>query len=206
MSGWMLMDSTDGWLHWVKFKATLESWTVPCREQSYMTVQLTFLHHHDLLIRLRGIWQLTKCGRHQVRLWLQCVRSLDGLSVGQFARCQSNDRWGYVTTDIPDWRTDRPKDGHTHKAFFLFYLMKKPNNCNGLPSGRTKNARYFEGLRKTTKIPRWRCVPTTGVSLINPISRKKKREFKSETPSTRRSRCQALFTAVIRLPPHTSGS
>lgn len=207
MSGWMLMDSTDGWLHWVKFKATLESWTVPCREQSYDS-PITYVppSPRPSYPRLSGIRQLIKGGRHQVRPWLRCVRSVAGLSVGQFARCQSNDRYGYATRDIPDGRTDRTKDGHANKAFFSFYFVK---NAQQLERSSRLVTQKYEVSRRTEKnhdnsqLMLHSISP--GVSLINP-NIAKKREFKSETPSTSRSLCQALFTAVIRLPPHTSGS
>jgi hypothetical protein len=60
---------------------------------------------------------LVECNSYRaddkIRLWVQYVRGLAGLPVTQFARCQSKDRCGYVTSEIPDG----PKDGHANKAF-----------------------------------------------------------------------------------------
>jgi len=113
-----------------------------------------------------------------------------GVSDGQFAQCQSNDRWGYVTRDIPDGRAgrlrkERPTTGKVFKAVTQKWeVLRRPekNHDNSQVTLRPSSS---------------------GVSLINPNIAGWGREFKTETPSTRRFRRQALFTAVTRLPPHT---
>jgi hypothetical protein len=110
MSGCMLMDSTDGSLHWVKFKVTQKSWTYLVCYYNY----LTFQHYHGGRDSAAGV--ATRYGLDGPgieSLWEQDFPHTSGPALGPTSPPYNGYIFSYPGVKRPDRSNDHPPPSST---------------------------------------------------------------------------------------------